>query len=251
MLSTSCVSKKKFNELTAEKDALMSSVEKLEGQVNDLQSSVKDMESANMDLEKENKTLDSNLSSMMDKLDTQEKEVAAMKESLDQKQYQLNNIWTEVESAFSSLNAAAAATEGRISTLENFLYLELDDPINFKSGSASVASADNATIEKIAEMLVNNPNAKLMVEGHTDKKGIISGNYKNNLELSVKRAQNVVNKLLAKGVNPNQLMVAGSGSANPLVDGETSKELAPNRRVVVSAVPQFGKIYKIYQEREK
>lgn len=251
MLATSCVSKKKFNELTAEKDALMSSVEKLESQVNDLSSTVSDLESSNMELEKEKKALDSNLSSMMDKLDTQEKEVAAMKENLEQKQYQLNNMWTEMESAFSDMNTAAAETESRIKTLENFLYLEFDDSVNFRSGSATVASEDNATLDKLADMLKRNEGIRLMVEGHADKRGIVTGNYKNNLELSVTRAQNVVNKLLARGVNPDQLMVAGSGSAVPIVDGSTSTELAPNRRAEFVILPNLGKIYKVYEARNK
>jgi len=65
---------------------------------------------------------------------------------------------------------------------------------------------------------MNNPGLKVELQGHTDSKG--SDAY--NLNLSQKRAEEVVKYLLAKGVSPEQLKAKGYGETQPIAKNENA-----------------------------
>jgi flagellar motor protein MotB len=83
----------------------------------------------------------------------------------------------------------------------------------------------------------------VLIEGHTDKRPIISGRYRDNDQLSTERALAVFGELLR--VQPNLealrnadntyplLGVSGFGARRPLPEaqGETEADYAPNRRI--------------------
>jgi OmpA-OmpF porin, OOP family len=73
----------------------------------------------------------------------------------------------------------------------------------------------------------NVQNFKFEVSGHTDT----SGNAAHNKELSEKRAQVIVNELVARGVAKNDIIAVGKGSEQPLVKPDnTPAKKAKNRR---------------------
>jgi chemotaxis protein MotB len=250
IISTSCVSKKKFTELESENGKLENSVMSLKESVSELQTKVEDLNQMNGELEKEKDALDDNLSGVMNKVSQTEKDLEAMKKNLDQKQYQLNQMWTSMESAFSTVEAAAAESDARIKQLESFLYLDFNESFTFNSGSEAVLKENKATLTKIADMMKRNPGVTLVVEGHADKRGIVSGRYQDNLELSVSRASNVIRELIKMGVEPRQLIASGRGESIPIAEGSTAAELRPNRRAEFIVVPNVGKIYKVMQENK-
>ena len=57
-------------------------------------------------------------------------------------------------------------------------------------------------LDRLYKFLVDNPGIKVEISAHTDSKG--SDEY--NLELSQKRAESVVNYLIAKGINSDRLV---------------------------------------------
>lgn len=80
---------------------------------------------------------------------------------------------------------------------------------------------------------------KVVVEGHTDGRPVLSGGYPSNWELSSTRATRVVQMFIDKGFNPQQLSAIGYGSSYPIFQERDSNgnwlndALAKNRRVVV------------------
>jgi outer membrane protein OmpA-like peptidoglycan-associated protein len=78
----------------------------------------------------------------------------------------------------------------------------------------------------------SHPTLVLEVEGHTDSQG--DDLY--NLELSQRRAQAVVDYLVAKGVPRAQLQAQGFGETKPIADNRTKEGRAQNRRVVFTIV---------------
>ncbi|SHG37074.1 Thrombospondin type 3 repeat-containing protein [Flavobacterium fluvii] len=110
----------------------------------------------------------------------------------------------------------------------------------FVTGKAVLATADkgetNGRLEAIKEILKNYPNAKFSVEGHTDD----VGDAKSNQKLSEARAKAVVDALVAKGVNPENLAYKGFGETKPVASNKTAKGRAQNRRTEVIHV---GTIY--------
>jgi len=85
--------------------------------------------------------------------------------------------------------------------------------INFAFNSAAIPPAHFAQLDRVAELLRQEPTLSLAVEGHTDAVG--SAEY--NIELSRRRAEAVVHYLTDHGVDGHRLMAVGKGKTEPLV----------------------------------
>ena len=102
--------------------------------------------------------------------------------------------------------------------------------INFALNSDVVPQSAYAFIDSIAELLRDQAQVKLQVEGHTDALG--SDTY--NLELSQRRAAAVANYLVDRqGIDATRLVVLGKGEAAPLVENGYDPR---NRRVQFARV---------------
>jgi len=110
----------------------------------------------------------------------------------------------------------------------------------FVTGKAVLESADkgqtDGRLDAIKEIIKNYPNAKFSIEGHTDN----VGNAKANQKLSEERAKAVMDALVAKGVNPDNLTFVGYGASKPVASNKTAAGRAQNRRTEVIHV---GTIY--------
>ncbi|PWA08480.1 DUF5723 family protein [Flavobacterium laiguense] len=110
----------------------------------------------------------------------------------------------------------------------------------FVTGKAVLQTADkgqtDGRLDAIKEILKNYPNAKFSIEGHTDS----VGNDKANQKLSEARAKVVMDALVAKGVNPDNLTYKGFGESKPVASNKTDNGRAANRRTEVIHV---GTIY--------
>lgn len=85
--------------------------------------------------------------------------------------------------------------------------------INFAFNSAVIPPANIGQLDRVAELLRQEPALSLAVEGHTDAVG--GADY--NIELSRRRAEAVVHYLTDHGVDGRRLMAIGKGKTEPLV----------------------------------
>ncbi|MEL6987545.1 MAG: OmpA family protein [Bacteroidota bacterium] len=99
--------------------------------------------------------------------------------------------------------------------------------IHFNYNSDQIVARSYAEINRIADMLKENPEINLSIEGHTDSDG--SEEY--NLSLSKKRANAVRAALLALDVNASRLISTGHGESKPIMENSSSEGKAMNRRV--------------------
>ncbi|MEO0474044.1 MAG: OmpA family protein [Bacteroidota bacterium] len=97
-------------------------------------------------------------------------------------------------------------------------------PINYELGSAALTTSSRKIIdEKLYQFLLEHPESKIELSSHTDSRGSAS----NNLALSKRRAQSVVNYLVNKGISRNRLVASGKGETqllNRCVDGVNCSE---------------------------
>jgi OOP family OmpA-OmpF porin len=110
---------------------------------------------------------------------------------------------------------------------KNGCPLTINLHITFANNSAVVPANASANLDKYAKFLKINKNYSAKIVGYTDSRG--SDNY--NQKLSEKRAQAVMNDLIAKGVNPKQLSAVGMGKLNPIATNKTAEGRAKNRRI--------------------
>ena len=86
----------------------------------------------------------------------------------------------------------------------------------------------DAELEKLAIRLSDNPEAKALIEGHTDDSGARGYNKR----LSLERAEAITRRLVQQyAVNPNQIELIGFGEDRPREDAPEERPL--NRRAVI------------------
>lgn len=247
-LSVSCVSKKAFTELEAEKNDLSMKLDKLQADYNASTATqteeLSKLKEANTSLSSDKATLDADLQKTKNEFSSQLDQVKA---SVDDKQRQLDALRGEINSAFAEVETAVSATGARVNEIENFLYLDLNDELNFRSGSSAVDPNDKETLTMLADMLKNNPKVAIIIEGHTDGRSINTDEHSDNWDLSVARATAVVRKLIKMGVDPSQLIASGRSEYMPEDTNDTADGRKNNRRTEAIIVPNIGKLYRISQ----
>lgn len=82
-------------------------------------------------------------------------------------------------------------------------------------------------LDEVVKFLNDNPTIKVEISGHTDNVG--NENY--NQQLSLKRAQSVVNYFTSKGITPTRLAQIGHGSKKPIKSNDTEENRQANRRI--------------------
>ena len=92
------------------------------------------------------------------------------------------------------------------------------------------------TLNRLAEVLRQNPDIRIQLGSHTDCRG--NDNY--NQDLAQRRAQSAVNYLIGKGIDPNRLSALGHGESQPVAACACSKctesEHQANRRTTFKVV---------------
>lgn len=240
-LMTSCVSKKKFQALEEEKNELSS-------QLAEVQQDVKMLKEQNEEIKEEKMQLDKNLTEVKTELS----ETKVQVDELETRAAKLEQYEAAVTEAFADINSAMQNSDKRLTEIEDMLYLDLEDSVNYQTASAVVGPEDKAALNEIAEMLKANPKLHLVIEGHADVRSINTGRYNDNWDLSVDRAVRVVRELVKMGVDPNQLTAAGRAEYMPAVESDNPRDPAvmkANRRTEFMVVPKVGKIYKVTQKK--
>lgn len=108
--------------------------------------------------------------------------------------------------------------------------------VSFDSGSSSLLYPARVALLPLLRDLQEQPTVNIVVMAHTDD----LGDAENNLLLSVKRAEAVVEHLVAQGIESNRLKAEGYGEALPLFQNVSDKNRERNRRIevrVMSATP--------------
>ncbi|CAZ98309.1 flagellar motor protein MotB [Zobellia galactanivorans] len=124
------------------------------------------------------------------------------------------------------------------------VMINISDKLLFNSGSYRVSSKANKILEKLAQVINSEPSMEVMVEGHTDSRSISTEMFRDNWDLSVKRATSVVQILQNKyNVDPTKMIAAGRSSYLPLVDNDTKENRAKNRRTKIVIIPNLNKFF--------
>jgi chemotaxis protein MotB len=204
---------------------------------------------------------------LLAQLEAKEQALAAENARLDKLKQELearSQRVAELESVIASKDAAMTKLKDAISkALTNFegngltveqrngkVYVSMENKLLFESGSWAVGTNGKQAVKQLGEVLAENPEIAILIEGHTDNvpyKGNeqLSGNW----DLSAKRATAIVNILRENAaINPENLTAAGRGEYAPIASNETAQGKAQNRRIEVILTPKLDEISKLLNE---
>lgn len=99
--------------------------------------------------------------------------------------------------------------------------------IFFDSGKSSLKSESFPELERCLKFMKRNPSVRIKIGGHTDD----TGDPATKKQLSLNRANEVKNWLLAKGVNNLRVSTAGYGMSKPIAPNTSEEGRQLNRRV--------------------
>ncbi len=130
-------------------------------------------------------------------------------------QYSLTNLYAD--STYKKDIALESISLNKVVTFNN---------IQFQNNAYELLPISLIELDKLYQILIDNPNLKVEIYGHTDNIGKAS----DNLVLSTNRAKSVVAYLIQKGISSKRLSYKGFGITKPIADNTTEAGRAKNRR---------------------
>lgn len=100
----------------------------------------------------------------------------------------------------------------------------------FVAGKKVINPTILPVLDKVASE-INKVSGTVIVTGHTDNRPISTVEFPSNQELSEKRAAEVAELLVSKGVAASRLKIVGKGDSDPVAENKTADGRAKNRRV--------------------
>lgn len=129
------------------------------------------------------------------------------------------------------------------------VYVSMENKLLFAVGSTAVGAEGQKALEEIAKVLEANPGINVLVEGHTDDQPLRgTGQMKDNWDLSVLRATEIVRIILSKGkIDPSRITAAGKSEYLPVDPSNTPEARAKNRRTEIILTPKLDELFKVIE----
>ena len=243
-----------IKDLTEKFVTLEETLEETEDSLNQKQQKLEQLESS-LDLLKQNsetalKERIAENQALMEKIAERENELADRMARVDEleglitrQQEAMRNLKEKLSDALLNFEDKGLTVEAR----DGKVYVSMENKLLFRSGSWTVGAEGRLAIEELGNVLADNPDIAILIEGHTDNvpysgKGPLKGNW----DLSTKRATAIVNQLLENpDILPQNLTAAGRGEYLPIAPNSTRQGRAANRRIEVVLSPQLDEIKQI------
>ena len=233
---------------------LEETLEKTEDSLNQKQQKLEQLESS-LDLLKQNSETElkeriAENEALMEKIAERENELADRMARVDELEGLITRQQEAMRKLKEKLSDALLNFEDKGLTVEardGKVYVSMENKLLFRSGSWTVGSEGRLAIEELGNVLADNPDIAILIEGHTDNvpysgKGPLKGNW----DLSTKRATAIVNQLLENpDILPQNLTAAGRGEYLPIAPNSSRQGRAANRRIEVVLSPQLDQIKQI------
>ncbi len=277
-----CVSNRVFNSLESRYAQLKDNYNRQTKNIENLNAEIKDLTEKYITLEGNHEETQDSLNQKQQRLEQLESSLdllkqnseSALKERINENETLMKKITEkenelgermvrvdELEGLIARQQAAMKSLKEKISdALPNFedkgltveardgkVYVSMENKLLFRSGSWAVESEGQKAIDGLANVLADNPDIAILIEGHTDNvpfrgKGPLKGNW----DLSTKRATAIVNQLLENPeILAQNLTAAGRGEYLPIAPNSTREGRAANRRIEVVLSPQLDEITQI------
>ena len=180
------------------------------------------------------------LSDISSKLAAREKRVNELEGIIQRKDSVVEYVRSKVSDALLGFQGNGLTVEMK----NGQVYVSMENSLLFASGSWDVAPKGKLALEKLAAVLADNPDIRILVEGHTDDDAYRGrGQVSDNWDLSVMRATSVVKIITSNsGIDAKRITAAGRGEFVPLASNETTEGKATNRRTEIILTPDLTEL---------
>lgn len=138
------------------------------------------------------------------------------------------DVFKEMKSFISKMSLGesvnAEFTEGKI-------VLRVEGSVLFRSGSADLLPQASQILSDIIQIIQNNPQYDVDIQGHTDNRPISTPKFASNWELSAIRATTVLRYLIENGISGERLTATGFADLRPIASNYSPEGRRKNRRV--------------------
>jgi chemotaxis protein MotB len=204
-------------------------------------------------------TKEDELNKLSNSLDAKEEELKLAQEELEARSARVTELEAIINKKDSivtalkqSISKALIGLEGDGLTIEQKngkVYISLEEDLLFASGKYEVNSGGIAALNKLATALASQKDLEILVEGHTDSIPYSMSLLKDNWDLSVMRATNVVKVLLkSPSLDPLQLTAAGRAEFIPIATNKTKEGRSANRRIEMILSPNLDDLFKLLEK---
>ncbi|MCX2433381.1 OmpA/MotB family protein [Pedobacter sp. GR22-10] len=259
----SCVvlSPKKYKALLGSKDSLYTAfneglvkVENLEKEVSRLKKDttmmaeeLRDLQNSYNEVDANYKKLKNNSTTEITKLSgdlaAREKRLKEVEEVLRKRDEATNSLKEKLQQALLGFTKSGLTVDIK----NGKVYVSLTDKLLFPSGSIIIDDKGKQALTQLANVLKQQPEINIAVEGHTDNQKINNlGQIKDNWDLSVLRATSVVRYLTEnEKVESVRMTATGKGEYQPLGANTTAEGRSKNRRIEIVLSPKLDELYNL------
>ncbi len=224
-------------------DSLLHQMEDAHAQIASLNKQMDELKGKNRDLSAESDKRMSLLSKSKQDLVNQQAKLAHLQELMDAQKKAIEAIRKKMTDAlvgFKSDELSVAIKNGKV-------YVSLQENLLFPSGSAVVNPKGKVALGKLAEVLNQNPDITVDIEGHTDSIPI-RAKYQDNWDLSLARSASIVRILtIDYKVDPKRVIASGHSQYDPVQTNGTPEGRAQNRRTDIILSPKLDELYRLLQ----
>ena len=133
--------------------------------------------------------------------------------------------------------AQAVAEQSQLTRMQQEQKWVVAGDMLFPEGGYQLTASGKQALNQYVPKLQSLQNAKVVVYGYTDNLPVGAplqrAGIANNIDLSSRRADNVVAYLESQGVNPNIIAAKGFGDTHPVASNDTPDGRAKNRRIEI------------------
>jgi len=201
---------------SGEKEALLREIAQKQGMLDDKQRELSQIESALIERERK-------LKELTEAMEAQNARLTALKDRV-----------TGALLGFSAADLSIKEKNGRV-------YVTLSQNLLFPKGSRQIDRKGVDALGKLGEVLSQNPDIHINVEGHTDTDGSAELNW----DLSVTRATAVAKILIDNGVTPTRVTASGRAFYDPVAPNDTEANKSLNRRTEIILSPRLEELFEI------
>jgi chemotaxis protein MotB len=169
-------------------------------------------------------------------------QLATSSEESKQRQIEAEKRLSEYKDLLAKFQKLVDSGNLKIKLVDGRIHVVLPSDILFRSGQSRLNSEAIKNINEITKVLIDIPDKKYQIEGHTDNIPISTVQFPTNWELASSRAIHVVKAMIRAGMPPDRISAASFGEHKPTAGNDSAEGRSLNRRIDIVILPDLSSL---------